>query len=302
VSISDPTLFGFALIYAITAIGVHLTFATGMLSLAYGGFMQIGACAAAIMTSKHGQGLLVSLLVSLAISSAVAGLVVLPMLRARGIHFGLLTFGFTLLVNVIVINWTSLTNGPNGIPVARQASLTDILIVLIIVVLFVAVTEASVHGLAMRAIEQDEHVARAQGIHVRRYMISVFIVSAAITGLGGGLLAEHTYFVSPDQFGFTLTLQILLFVVVGGAYRWYGALVGAFFLSYLSNYLNSLINWQMIIEGAILAAVVVLLPRGLGGLLTDGSDLITRLKSTPGGPSFPVRSLVRSSAAERSDS
>jgi branched-chain amino acid transport system permease protein len=109
----------------------------------------------------------------------------------------------------------------------------------------------------MRAIEKDEHVARAQGIHVRRYMISVFIVSAAIAGLGGGLLAERTFFVSPDAFGFTLTLQILLFVMVGGAYRWYGTLVGAFFLSYLSNYPNSLTDWKVIIQGAILAAVAI---------------------------------------------
>src|ERR1700694_3416208 len=101
---SNSTLLGFALIYSIVAIGVHLTFAVGVLSMAYGGFIEIGAYTAAILVTRHHGGLWEATLGSALVSAVISVAVIQAALRARGIHMALMTFGFTLLVDALVIN------------------------------------------------------------------------------------------------------------------------------------------------------------------------------------------------------
>jgi branched-chain amino acid transport system permease protein len=261
------------LIYTIIALGVHLTFAAGILSMAYGGFVEVGAYTAAILATRHHTGLVVSTLGAAGISAAIALVIVQAVLRARGIQLALMTFGFTLLVDALVTNGGSFTAGQFGISVPRTVSITDLIIVIALIAVVVARIERSVHGVAMEATRQDELAASALGIHARRYMVTCFVASSAIAGVGGAMLAQRTYFIGPGIFAFSLTLQILLFVMVGGAYKWYGALLGAFFLTYLSNELIPLIAWQTVVQGAILMIAAVALPRGFAGVVDRGFKL-----------------------------
>ena len=266
--LTDPTLFGFALINAIMAFSLYVTFATGLFSLANAGFMAIGAYTAAKLAVDAGFGPLASTLVGVLASVAVAFVVALPFLRLRGIYLALLTFAFGEVVFILARNLRGITNGQFGLSVPRTVENPVLAITALVVATIVWRLRSSRFGQAADAIRQDELVAEAMGVPVKAYTLAAFVLSAAIAGLAGGLWAHHTYFISPDDFGFSLILDLLLFVVIGGMYDWYGALVGAFALTYVIEALNPLNAYRPVATGLLLTVVVVASPRGVAGTVT----------------------------------
>lgn len=265
--LTEQTVLVTALIFSIYALSLHITLKAGLFALANAGFGAIGAYTAADLLVRYSVTPILATLAAVAVSVLVAFVVVLPFLRVRGIYLALLTFSFGELVLALVKNGGDLTKGTVGLNVPRTVGAPDLIVVVVIIVVAVARLERSRVGKAMDAIRLNEDMAEAMGIPVRRTLIGAFVLSSALAGTAGALWAQQTYYIAPDDFGFLLVVKILLYTVVGGAFVWYGPVIGAFFMTYVSEFMTPLGDLRQILLGLVLVGVVVLRPDGLSQLL-----------------------------------
>ena len=227
-------------VYGILAVSLNLVLGyTGILSVAHAAFMGIGAYATALLLTGWGFNFFVTLPVGLAVAGVVGAALAASTLRLRGDYYIIGSFGFQVIIYNVFLNWIDLTKGPFGIrnipkpaafgvafgDPARYAALT--LAVLAAVVWVARRVGESPYGKVLRAIREDEAGAASIGKDVRRYKISIFVVSSMLASIGGALYAGLISYVDP--FAFTVHESIFLqaLVIVGGAGNVYGSVVGA---------------------------------------------------------------------------
>jgi branched-chain amino acid transport system permease protein len=227
-------------IYAILTVSLNLVVGyTGILSVAHAAFMGIGAYTAALLLTEWGFNFFLTLPVGLAISGLVAAGLAASTLRLRGDYYIIGSFGFQVIMYNVFLNWIALTKGPFGIrniprPRAFGIAFADPARYALLTIVFLAATlwvarrvAESPYGKVLRAIREDEAGAASIGKNVRRYKISIFVVSSMLASVGGALYAGLISYVDP--FAFTINESIFLqaLVIVGGAGNVYGSVVGA---------------------------------------------------------------------------
>ena len=227
-------------VYGILTVSLNLVLGyTGILSVAHAAFMGIGAYATALLLTGWGFNFFLTLPVGLAIAGLVGAALAASTLRLRGDYYIIGSFGFQVIMYNIFLNWIGLTKGPFGIrdipkpqafgvafgTPARYAVLT--LAFLVVSVWVARRVGESPYGKVLRAIREDEAGAASIGKNVRRYKISIFVVSSMLASLGGALYAGLISYVDP--FAFTIHESIFLqaLVIIGGAGNVYGSVVGA---------------------------------------------------------------------------
>jgi len=248
-------------IHIIAAYSFYVPFKTGQISLGQAGFMAVGAYAAGIMTTKLGMPFPVALIGGGLITGVIGVFVGFPALRIKGIYLLLLTLGFAEIVQVIILTW-DYTGGAQGfqkIPYLDNA-LIYIYAVVAILVLFFARLERSSLGRAMDAIHEDELAAEVMGIDVVPVKLLAFGLGAFIAGLAGALLAHYQTYVDQATFNILVGIEVLMFVLVGGGFSYWGPLVGACFLSLLPEFLRTIREWIELVpetwtEGATATAI-----------------------------------------------
>ena len=169
--------------------------------------------------------------------------------------------GFAEIVQVIILNW-DYTGGAQGfqkIPYLENA-LYYIYGVVVILVIFFARLERSSLGRAMDSIHEDELAAEVTGIDVVPVKLLAFGLGAFIAGLAGALLAHYQTYVDQATFNILVGIEVLVFVLVGGGFSFWGPLVGACFLSLLPEFLRTIREWMELVpeswtEAASAAAV-----------------------------------------------
>jgi branched-chain amino acid transport system permease protein len=235
------TLLIFAGINVIAAFSFYVPFKTGQISLGQAGFMAVGAYASAIMTAKWGMPFPIGLVFGGIVAAIVGVGVGFPALRIKGIYLLLLTLGFAEIVQVIILTWeyTGGGRGFQGIPFVEDAIVYIYVIVAALIVFFARLERSSL-GRAMDAIHEDETAAAAMGVDVVKVKLFAFGLGSFIAGLAGALFAHHTSYVDAATFGILVGVEILMFVLVGGGFSYWGPVVGALFLSFLPQGLRSL--------------------------------------------------------------
>ena len=241
----------FAGINIIAAYSFYLPFKTGQVSLGQAGFMAIGAYGAAILTQKFGIPFPVALIFGGVVAGAVGVIVGFPALRIKGIYLLLLTLGFSEIVAVIALSW-EYVGGAQGF---RQISfnpftLEYVIGIIVIILVFVSRLERSSLGRAMDSIHQDETAAEVMGIDVVRIKLLGFGLGAALAGLAGALYAHHATFMDSTTFNIMLSVEILMFVVVGGGSTYWGPAFGAAALNAIPEVLRALREWLELIPVA----------------------------------------------------
>jgi branched-chain amino acid transport system permease protein len=248
-------------IHIIAAYSFYVPFKTGQISLGQAGFMAVGAYAGGIMTTKLGIPFPVALIMAGLIAGLVGVFVGFPALRIKGIYLLLLTLGFSEIIQVIILNW-DYTGGAQGfqkIPYLENALLYIYAIVAILVIFFARLERSSL-GRAMDSIHEDELAAEVMGIDVIPIKLLAFGLGAFIAGLAGALLAHYQTYVDQATFNILVGIEVLMFVLVGGGFSYWGPLVGACFLSLLPELLRTIREWIELVpeawtEGATAAAV-----------------------------------------------
>jgi branched-chain amino acid transport system permease protein len=254
----------------------------GIVSLGHAAFFGAGAYTAGLL-SKHGWGEPLSGLVA---AAAVAGLVgyatSFVICRFRHLALIMLTLGFGLLLAELANSLGWLTGGMDGLQGIHTWKLLGYfrfdlygrtafgyaLAVLFVVFLFVRRLIHSPFGLSLRGIRENFVRMPAIGAPSRSHIRTIYTIAAAIAGIAGALLTETTETVSLDSLDLSRSADVLVMLVLGGAGRLYGGLVGAVIYMVARDQFSGIAPqyWYFWI-GLLLVAVVVLLPNGiLGGL------------------------------------
>jgi branched-chain amino acid transport system permease protein len=270
-------------IFAVLALSLNLLLGyTGQLSLGHAAFFGIGAYATALLTVKLEWSPWVGLLAAI-VAPALTGWVIGRLaLKLRGAYFVLLTISFAGVISLVSVNWMDLTNGPLGLPgippveialpglpvVSLRSKSAYYYLVLAAVAICYLVCLALIRsrvGRALVALRENETLAESVGIDGTHYLVLAAVISAAMAGLGGGLYAHYTRFVSPEVFLFSYTVTMVIMVVAGGKGTLAGPIVGAVIFTVLPEVLRELTSWQwqMLLYGVLLIGVLFFMPRGI---------------------------------------
>jgi branched-chain amino acid transport system permease protein len=259
---------------------------TGQFSLGHAGFMAVGAYASAIITtylSTHGYDMMSSVgiagfLVALVVGGMVAALaglgVGIPSLRLRGDYLAIVTLGFNEIIRVIIQNLdfkiagTDYIGGARGFSVMPLTTFTWVFIVAAVTVFCVENLVNSTYGRGFLAVRDDEIAAEAMGVDTTKFKVRAFVIGAFFAGVGGGLFAHSNFHITPLDFTFLTSIDIVVIVILGGMGSTVGVILAAIVLTTLSESLRSVPEYRMIIYSLLLIILMITRPQGLLGPAT----------------------------------
>lgn len=278
--------------YAILAVSLNLVVGiSGELSLGHAGFMCVGAFSSALFTNvmagKLPSGLDFALAVLIgALTAAFFGFLIgIPVLRLQGDYLAIVTLAFgeiiKNLINALYLGVDSkgfhvslkdtaalklesggkiLIKGAQGITGTPRLSSFFAGIALLLLTLFIVQNLIrSRTGRAIMAIRDNEIAAESVGLHVTRYKLLAFTISAALAGVGGVLYAHNlsTLQALPKNFGYNMSISILVFVVMGGIGNMRGSVIAAVVLTALPELLRGLSDFRMLIYAVVLILMML---------------------------------------------
>lgn len=249
---------------ALLALSIYLTLSCGMLAMANGAFMGIGAYTSAILTMNYGAPFPVALAGGMVAPAIMAFVIGKPTLRLSGVYLAMATLGFGEVVRVLILNtesWTGGALGLNGIP--QSTEWWHVLLALIVSLLVLWRLRKSKVGRAFEAIKEDETAAGLMGINVNSYKMLAFMLGATVAGLAGALNAHLTFFIGPSEYGFDRGVEILTMAILGGINGLTGPVLGALILTLMPELLRSLKDFRLVVNGLILVVIVLFLPKGI---------------------------------------
>jgi branched-chain amino acid transport system permease protein len=275
----------YIIINAILAMSLNLVNGfTGQFSLGHAGFMAIGAYGSAYLSTQvdfFSQSLgpigILATTVAGGIFAAMAGyLVGLPSLRLKGDYLAIVTLGFGEIIRVALLNMNSLggPRGISGIPSLPSFMMTYLYAAAWAVICFFVIWRLvqSSHGRSFLSVREDEIAAESIGINTTSTKVRAFVLSSFFAGVAGALFAHITNFISPSSFGFLLSVNAVIMVVLGGMGSMTGSIVAAVFITVMPEALRSLqqltgVDLRMVIYALLLILVMILRPQGLFGEL-----------------------------------
>lgn len=267
-----------ACLSALVVVGLNLLMGyAGQVSLGHAAFFGIGAYATALATTRLGLPIGAGMTLGTALAALVAWFIGIPTLKLKGHYLAMATLGFGVIVHIVFNETLDLTGGPSGyvgIPrlalfgrefTSDRSCYTVIAAVLALATLVSLNLMDSRAGRALKAIHASEKAAQAVGIDIAGHKLFVFVLSAAYAGLAGVLYAHFLGFIAPSSFGFHVSVQFVVMVVLGGMASIWGSIAGAFFLTALPEALRGFEEIDILVYGVILVACVMYLPGGLAG-------------------------------------
>ena len=248
----------------------------GMVSFGHAAYFALGAYAAALLVKRAGVPMLLALPVAPLTAAAGALLFGFFIVRLTHTYFAMLSLAFGQIVFTVIFKWKSLTGGDDGLldvwpPAYLKSPVAYYYFALAVVALCLLALRAIVEspfGYALTAVRENPRRARFIGINVRRHQLLAFVVSGAFSGMAGGLFAFYNGSVFPDFAYFTKSFEPLVVALLGGAQSFLGPLAGAFGFKILEWLISRQwpVYWPLFL-GAIVIAVIVVLPQGFVGLV-----------------------------------
>lgn len=261
------------------AFGMNLMLKIGQLSMALPAFMGIGAYGSALLTMRLGLPPALALALGAIMAALIAAIVGPVFLRIKGVYFVLLTYAFAQIVNLIFQEWTSLFGGNNGLYGIPKLSAFGIRLTEVQHYYIVGLVLAGIFYVVMRAIErsdigaifqslhENEMLSRSIGSNALAWRIAAFTFSAFAGGISGGLYAFYIGFLSPDPFGFRLSVDLIVINAVGGVGSVLGPVLGAILVVPLPEILRDARQYQLLIYGLCLMLFLIFMRKGLASLL-----------------------------------
>lgn len=261
------------------AASMNLMLKVGQLSLAQAAFYGIGAYGAALLSMRLGIPTLLSLFLGGLLAAGFA-LVLGPIaLRIKGVYFVLLTFAVTMIVNLILQDWVSLTRGNSGLTGIPRLNVFGFTVrtvehFYVVALAYAAlvfagiwIIERSDIGAIYQSMEENDMVTRSLGGNAMAWRIATFVLSAFIAGVAGGIYAYYLKFLSPDPFGFRMLVDLIVINTVGGPSTIFGPLIGAIIMVPLPELLRDFEAYRLLAYGGCLIFFVLFFRRGLVALI-----------------------------------
>ena len=267
-----------SLVFAIGAVGLNIISGYGgYISLGQGAFVGLGAYTLAILATRVPD---VSVWWWVPVGGVVAGLFAALLgviaLRTRGHSFVIITIAFLFLLQLVAINWPSLTNGTAGLTLPLPMWSIDyqnwpfyysLLALLAASLLLSWRIRRTKFGMGLVAMREDEDKAATVGVDTPVYKLLGFVASAVFVGMAGAVYGYYLSFVDPlGMFNILLSVQILLSMLLGGRGTLWGPVLGAFLIEGLNEFANNELgggNARLLVFGGLMALVVLFLPRGI---------------------------------------
>ena len=261
-------------LYVVAAIGLNLLMGyAGQISLGHAAFLALGAYAHTIVYTM-GAPLLVGVLTGALVAGAFGFVVGIPALRLEGPYLAIATLGFQVAVDQVLGRWDAVTGGRMGlrvpaaelfVPLSSRAYAVLCIAIAILVIIGAYNLTRSRIGRAFIAIRDNETAAEAMGVDLTIYKTMAFAVSAAITGLAGALLVHLSDSINPSNFTLLDSIELLVMIMVGGLASILGSVLGAALIVTLAHTMSAFRDYQAVVIGAILVAVILFEPMGLRG-------------------------------------
>jgi branched-chain amino acid transport system permease protein len=239
----------------------------------------LGAYGAAILNSTIGYAIPICLVFGVVVALVGGVLLALPALRLHGPYFGLVTLVAVLLLQNAIVIFAHTTGGEIGMTVPDVLSISSTVnywyafgfMVVSAVILF-GLSRSAI-GLILQASGQDAIEAAALGFNVTKHKLAAFCVSAAFSGLAGGMLVFYLGAASVDTVvDLSIAVQIIIAAVLGGRRTILGAAFGAIFLLLADELLRPLGQLNTFVVAAIALAVILFFPDGMLGYLLHGRE------------------------------
>ena len=266
----------------ILAASLRPSLTCGQLNIGHSAFMCVGAYTSALLAKHWSVPFELSLLCG-AVLAALVGLAIgYPSLRLRGVYFAMVTVAFVEVIRLVAQIWVSLTRGmsglsgipkPNvlGVTLTSKASQYYLALFLMVVTLLILwKLERSRLGLIWRSIGMADHLAQSLGVNVANYKLLAFMVGCFFAGVAGAFYAHFIRFLFPPEFGFLVATNILVYNFVGGRGHFAGPIVGAVFLSLLSEPFRGS-AYETIFFSIAMLLTILFLP---GGIITLPGKLV----------------------------
>jgi branched-chain amino acid transport system permease protein len=268
----------------ILAASLRPSLTCGQLNIGHSAFMCVGAYTSALLAKNLGLPFELSLLCGALLATLVGLGIGFPSLRLRGVYFAMVTVAFVEVIRLIAQIWVPLTRGMSGlsgipkpsllgVTLAARASQYYLALVLMVVILLVLLKlEYSRLGLIWKSIGMADNLAQSLGVNVANYKLLAFAAGCFFAGVAGAFYAHFIRFLFPPEFGFLMATNILVYNFVGGRGHFVGPIVGAVFLSLLSEpfrgspYETIFFSIAMLLTILFLPGGLITLPGKLAGL------------------------------------
>ena len=279
-------------IYAIIAVALNLTVGIlGELSLGHAGFMCVGAFSSAFFslcfkdTMAAGPRFLLAIIIGALVSALFGLLIGIPVLRLQGDYLAIVTLAFgEIIKNVINVLYVGrdangfhfslkdmmslnmepdgkiLINGAQGITGTPNDSNFTIGVVLLVLTLIIVLNLINSRpGRAIMAIRDNRIAAESVGINITKYKLLAFSISAGLAGLAGVLYAHNLSILQaqPKNFGYNMSIMILVYVVLGGIGNIRGSVIAAVILVLLPELMRELNDYRMLIYSIVLIGIML---------------------------------------------
>ena len=274
-------LVNLAISLSIACLGLNIVLGyTGQLSLAQAAFWGVGAYTSAILTTRLGVPVWGTMVAAFVVAAFFGVLLGIPTLKLSGHYLAMATIGFGIILQLILVNATWLTNGSDGIHKLPSPSIGSFelkdpnaffyvgAVCLILLTWGVIRLKGSRVGRAFMAIRENEMAAETAGIDSTYYKIMSFALSAGYGGFGGWVFAHSgSHYISPDTFSFEQSVMLLAMAVLGGNGSAIGAIGGATLLTLLPEVLRFLKDSYMMVYAAGIVVVMIFMPGGIARLV-----------------------------------
>ncbi len=272
-------------IFAILGVALDLAAGyTGLFSLAQAGLYGISAYTTALLMLNFGLNFFIALLLAMLLVGIVACLIGFIFSNLNGDYYILSTVGFNYIVFTLFLNWQSVTGGPLGVPgiprpeifgFSFSSNFSFLLLSLVILACVYGIAYFIVRspfGRVLKAIREDEQAVSVFGYRTLYFKLAIFVISAMMTAIGGGLLASYLTYIDPNSFALAQSIFLLAIIMLGGLGSLRGPVLGAFILILLPEALRFVgfspdiaAQMRQMMYGIILILLMLYRPQGLLG-------------------------------------
>lgn len=268
-----------AFVWAIAVYGLNIiTGFCGQLNLAHGGFFAIGAYTLGLLTADAGWSFWPAFVAALLMTAILGFFVGIVSLRLKEHYFAIFTLCVGFIIYLLIDKWDGLTHGPIGVRDIAEPygfGLVDftettpfyylVLAFLVFAIWFMGRLSRSLLGRTFLAIRNGDELAQSLGINLMRNKVLAFVLSTTYAGLAGALYAGMVRFIGPEEANIVHTFDMITYLLVGGIGTLTGPLLGTVGIVWITQSLQFLEEYRMIIFGPLLVLLVIFFPRGVTG-------------------------------------
>lgn len=275
------------LIMALFAVSLNLLVGyTGMVSFGHAAFFGVGAYSVGILLQKYSSNLLGSLFLAVVFAALAALIIGFFCIRLGEIYFAMLTMAFAQIVYTIVVKWTPMTGGDQGLiggipkpPISFWGFSVDIgnplgfyfftVVIVIGSLIICKFIVDSPFGAILKTIRDNSLRTSFIGIPVKIYQLIIFVIAGAFAGLSGALMALFISGAYPDFTYWTKSAEPIFMILVGGMGSLFGPILGAAIFNLLTAYITMYTHLYELIMGTVLVIFILSLKKGIADYLLE---------------------------------